>query len=503
MTDIPDITTSPSGRLLNIPTSRPADSEKDVFIQLDDTVKTLQALLQQAWKKGDHVTFIRAPVATGKSTLVNYLTTKYDNEFVKVDFGFSKEMWFQHIVNASGRHELPLHSVMNALMTIGQEGKTIVIDEAHLLFPYPEVVALLTKGLQGKKQAPKILLFSASGSAAAVGDSTNQSVATPTEITNKFMWYPPVPNSQQLVQDLKEATPPIHLTADSVNFFIRLCGGHRGIFMRAMSWVQECQANPDESLAGNDEKEHINIWGIHTCTAHVRKTFEESRKATSPMLGWKSGLRKAFRESRAVRVNGQYSDLSKIPQEFAMVLFSGPKLMQELNGQERELTINGFVFPERRNIDDEFVPYEWTDADVCYGVPNPVMAEYYSDMLTAYKPHLVESLKMPSCAADLLARVLPYLTFTAVVDNPIPKRKGGLQSPLSTADHPYEDDYNDAIAEILRTTLKYTVSTPKNPVTGKTDVVVTYDDNRTCAIESIMSWQTLVGFFVVLSQKVS
>ena len=95
-----------------------------------------------------------------------------------------------------------------------------------------------------------------------------------------------------------------------------------------------------------------------------------------------------------------------------------------------------------------------------------------------------------------MARVLPYMTFTTVVDNPIQKQNGELQSPLSKDDLPYEDDYNDAIAEILRSVLKYTVSRPKNPVTGKTDVLVTYNDARKCAIETIMSSQTMVRFEV-------
>lgn len=177
-----------------------------------------------------------------------------------------------------------------------------------------------------------------------------------------------------------------------------------------------------------------------------------------------------------------------------MVLFGGPKLMKEMNGQEGRLTINGFLFPERRNFDEEFVSYDWTDSTVFYGVSNPIMAEYYSDILTSCERRLVESKKIPSSAADLLARVLPYMTFTSVVDNPIPKREGGLLSPLSKDNLTYEDDYNNAIAVILRTTLKYSVSTPKNPATGKTDVLVPYDDDRKCAIESIMSWQTPVSF---------
>ena len=59
------------------------------------------------------------------------------------------------------------------------------------------------------------------------------------EITAKYMWYPPVPEGNTLVEPLDDAG--VHLSADSVNFFMQLCGGHRGIFMRAMNWVKEEQ----------------------------------------------------------------------------------------------------------------------------------------------------------------------------------------------------------------------------------------------------------------------
>lgn len=114
------------------------------------------------------------------------------------------------------------------------------------------------------------------------------------------------------------------------------------------------------------------------------------------------------------------------------------------------------------------------------------MAEYYSDILPSnvnYKREMKESIKMPSSAADLLARVLPYMTFITVIDNPI----------LTREVVPCEDHYSYTIAKILRTFLNYTVTTPKNPMTGRMEVVVTYDDNSRCAIESIMAWQTLVS----------
>ena len=164
---------------------------------------------------------------------------------------------------------------------------------------------------------------------------------------------------------------------------------------------------------------------------------------------------------------------------------------------ERDLTINGFLFPERQNIDKEFVPFEWTDPFALYGTPNPILAEYYGDMLPlgveTYKRQLVRSLKKPVCAADLMARVLPYLTFSAVVGVPISRGNKKLSDPLSAGALPCEDDYNNAMAEILKIHMDYIVSTPRNEQLGKTDIVVSYEDGSTCAIESVMAYQRPVS----------
>jgi len=390
-----------------------------------------------------------------------------------------------------------LHDVQKALLAIGAQGKTIVIDEAHLLFVHKNVWNLLTKGLDGFRAAPRILLFSASDS--ACDSNTGGTVATPIETQNKFLWCPPFADSEKLVGELAEAARPICLSTDSVQFFLKLCGCHRGTFMRAMPWVQECQDNkpPKEDCDDASTKKRCDV---QDCISHVRRSFEKSRKETAcgKHMVWEVGLCKAFKQSRAVRVNGQFSDVENVPKEFGKVLFGGAQSMKELNGQERELTLNGFVFPERRDNDGEFISHDWTDPSVVCGTSNPVMAECCSDVLPAevnYKRTWKSGMKIPSGAADLLARVIPHMTFATVIDNPILiGTDGQLQSPLSSEGLPYEDDYNDAITEILKTDLNCTVSNPKNPVTGKTDVVVTHDDDSTCAVESVMAWQPAVRF---------
>ena len=95
----PDIFHSSSGRELIIPTDSPATEGEDVFISLDETVAKLKELIKQATTKKNRIIFIRAPVAAGKTTLANYLTTKHSDKFVKVASADTKDMLYQHVIN--------------------------------------------------------------------------------------------------------------------------------------------------------------------------------------------------------------------------------------------------------------------------------------------------------------------------------------------------------------------------------------------------------------------
>mmetsp|Transcript_14808 Transcript_14808/g.33613 ORF Transcript_14808/g.33613 Transcript_14808/m.33613 type:complete len:616 (+) Transcript_14808:106-1953(+) len=489
MTDnIPAIPLSPSGRQLNIPLANPAEEERDVFIPLNKTVAALKALIAQARDDGENVVFIRAPVASGKTTLANYLRKKHSDKFVYVDFATSQDQWYQHVIDASGEENLSFLQVRNALKKIAQQEKVIVIDEAHLIFGYPGVVSTFFKRVAADS-APMFLLFSASGSSE---DNEGNSFVTPQEIRRKYMWYPPIPNLEKLRIDLVEAKKPVVLDTDSINFIVTLCGGHRGIIMNAIKWIQEQQQNApvaDESLF---DSKKTTSWTITDTVAQVRRSLEHSALQEGGQR-WNKGLRKFLQDCRAVRVNGKYYNLQNIPKEFGLVLYEGPKKMEELNNQERKLTISGFLFPERRRgAREEFIQYDWNDSEVMYSVPNPVMAEYYGDVLpkqVQYKRRLLKETKKPNSAADLMARVLPFLTFSEVVVNPISRQDGSLSNCLSKKGMPHEDDYNGAIAHILKHDLRYQVSTPLDCSLGKTDVVVSYEDGTTCAIESILAAQ--------------
>lgn len=453
----------------------PADAENNVFISLENTVEQVRRLVAMRYQ--GTATFIRAPVAAGKSTLASYLAHQFPNDFVKISVNpiDAAEQIRDKIIQAADDAE----TLDEALKELNSKGKTLIFDEAHILFAFPDLVTAIFKDPEPFK--PNILFFSA---ATTGQDKRGISVATPSEVRKKYVWYPPIPDGATLTSDLRHAE--VYLTSGSGDFFLKLCCGHRGIFMSAMEWVQNCQQGSTED------------WDIHHSVARVRASFEESIK--EDLGGWSKGLRYYLTQSRAVRVHGSLATLSNIPKEFTEVLFGGSKTDLELNSQERSLAINGFLVPEREKAGEEFVRYDWSDPMKHYGISNSLMAEYYGDILSAqlgYRSQLIEIDPSKLCGYDLLARALPFMSFATVIDNPIPDSSGKLQTSLSASDLPYEDHYNGALAKVLEK-LKYTVSTPQSPNQGKVDVVVTFR-KKTCAIEAIMATRGKVGFcFFVL-----
>jgi hypothetical protein len=60
-------------------------------------------------------------------------------------------------------------------------------------------------------------------------------VTTPVEIRDKVMWHPPMPDAEEaalLAQELVKVG--VYLNKDSVLFFLKVVGDHRGIFMKVM-----------------------------------------------------------------------------------------------------------------------------------------------------------------------------------------------------------------------------------------------------------------------------
>lgn len=108
--DNPGIETasSTSRPRLRIPTRAVAVVDNDVFIPVDGTVQKVKEMLA-----GDDLVFIRAGVASGKSTLARYMVEKLKEEFVEVEASTDDDGWYFNIIEASGMQRLTASSSFN------------------------------------------------------------------------------------------------------------------------------------------------------------------------------------------------------------------------------------------------------------------------------------------------------------------------------------------------------------------------------------------------------
>ncbi|CAJ1454001.1 unnamed protein product [Effrenium voratum] len=118
-------------------------------------------------------------------------------------------------------------------------------------------------------------------------------MATPPEITQKFMWTPPLPGTLELKGQLEESG--VRLDEKSIEFFALFCGGHRGIFIAAMHWVKG--------------KQNGENWKFRRTVELVRSSYGNGDWVTD------TEILALVRQSRAVRVNGKYSSVGNTPQE--------------------------------------------------------------------------------------------------------------------------------------------------------------------------------------------
>ena len=174
--------------------------------------------------------------------------------------------------------------------------------------------------------------------------------------------------------------------------------------MSAMEWVRLLQV--EEGTAQD--------WDLDESISQVRSSLTDTRSDR-----WSSGFYGALLKSRAVKVSSTYSQVVKIPNIFAHVLVGGAMAGFKLENLERKLSIAGLLAPMRKQGNEEFIEYDWTDTKTLYGVSNSLMAEYYYDEMSHVK-HLKSGLRngmfTPESCADLLARALPYMTLESVVD---------------------------------------------------------------------------------------
>ena len=222
------------------PLTSPANPEDHVFIPLEDYGTKIEDLFQ-----GQEFVFIRGGVGVGKSTLRLHLARQNRQTFVSVPFQNGEEAsWRANIVRSvqeatnqnvtTGDTQL-----QDALALAAAKSLILVLDEAHTIFSVDNLVTSLLKG----EQRPRLVLFSASGEASAGMMST-----TPSEITQKFFWTPTIPEVDgHFISQLEQAG--VRLNEDSVEFFMKFCGGHRSIFMAAMNWVKKNRTDRPGNLS--------------------------------------------------------------------------------------------------------------------------------------------------------------------------------------------------------------------------------------------------------------
>jgi hypothetical protein len=305
--------------------------------------------------------FIRGGVGCGKTTLgVALAQNKARYRFVKFPLGGDQNQWIRNAVIAINDTQTVANSkellgeFEGALQLAHDSKLTIIFDEAHHLFSHPELSQMLFKpGVTAAGVVmPKILLLSAASQGKT---SDGRIIVTPSTITKKFMWNPKIPATDVDVAQLKGelALADVILDEDSIRFFIQFSAHHRGIFMCCMQWVQSQQGK-------------LLRWTLSDSVAHVRKT-----------LGWgtKEGICSFLETCRGIKVNGDYSEISSIPQEFVNILCGGSKRIEDPDVR-RHLCISGLVLPRKEGNSQDFVAYDW-DSHTPYAVSNPLMVGYY------------------------------------------------------------------------------------------------------------------------------
>ena len=226
---------SPQKRRILPPLSDSADPQKHVFLSLTDYDKKIDKLFEG----DDEVVFIRGGVAIGKTTLAEHLAREFPKKYVNVPFSGKGTDWEMSTVEAveeaiAMKIDRDGSEFKNARKLAKENNLTLVYDEAHTLFSSPELCSALFKSSTAYK--PKVLLFSASGDAST---ASTLIVSTPGEITQKYMWTPPLNSTSELQEQLKEAG--VRLDQKSIKFFIQFCGGHRGIFIAAMRCAEQAE----------------------------------------------------------------------------------------------------------------------------------------------------------------------------------------------------------------------------------------------------------------------
>eukprot|EP00438_Fugacium_kawagutii_P015807 Skav218097 [mRNA] locus=scaffold1454:82189:84299:+ [translate_table: standard] len=259
----------------------------------------------------------------------------------------------------------------------------------------------------------------------------------------------------------------VYLSEDAVHFFLHLCGGHRGILMRAMEWVQI------------NQKGAAKPWTITQAYGEVKLAWADGD------WGCPDSFLGKLATVRAIRVKGNYADLGNIPQKFLEILCGGATSNLE-SEDRRNLTIHGFLLPvPAKGRTEEFVRYDWSAQGASYGVSSHLLASYYRYVLEKERQLEVDVNRTASSCTDLLLRALPYLDFATIVGGVIPRNKS-VQAAFSAQGLPSEVHYTGAIIQLLQC-LGFGATSVETGSQGKVDIYCKMQDGSTFAIEAVMA----------------
>ena len=121
----------------------------DVFIPLDKTIQKLEELLEE-----ERVVFIRAGVASGKSTLAEHLARTQSSKYLQVHSpktkeALSEESWENELrktlLKESSTADVANRDLDYAFQRLYENDQVLIFDECHLLFSCPAFCQLLVK----------------------------------------------------------------------------------------------------------------------------------------------------------------------------------------------------------------------------------------------------------------------------------------------------------------------------------------------------------------------
>ena len=121
----------------------------DVFIPLDKTIQKLDELLEEK-----RVVFIRAGVASGKSTLAEHLARTQSSKYLQVNSPktkkvLSEESWENELrktlLKENSTKDVAIGDLDSAFQRLYENDQVLIFDECHLLFSCPAFCQLLVK----------------------------------------------------------------------------------------------------------------------------------------------------------------------------------------------------------------------------------------------------------------------------------------------------------------------------------------------------------------------